>query len=455
MARHPTTAPDDLSGAYRAVWRWHFYAGVLVMPFLMLLALTGGLYLFKDEIDQAIYRDLIQVPARAAQAAPDAWVAAAARAGGGRAANVLLPATPDQAVRVRVDRADGSQRTVFVDPHTARVTGVTAYGGVTETIKQLHSLSLFGAAMNLVVEVVAGWAIILFATGLYLWWPRGRRGVAVLAPRTGDARRRSFWRDLHALTGFYVGGVMLFLAVTGMPWSAVWGDRFLNLMRESGLGRPPAPAAASPWSHAKPHDTPAGVGWTMEHAVLHGPATSAPSLQRIIDTAEARRLPRPYVVNIPQSRDLAWTVARLTRQAEDARTLYVDGQTGAVRADIRWSQFGVGAKAFEWGIAVHQGLQYGQINRIVMLLGCIGVWVLAVSGLVMWWKRRPPSLKRGGLSQMRLAAPPAPPGPRVRAAVLGIVIPLSILYPLTGLSLIAALSLDWAMRRLRARSVIA
>ncbi|MBD3838367.1 PepSY domain-containing protein, partial [Brevundimonas sp.] len=58
MAGKATTqAPDDLSGAYRAVWRWHFYAGVFVMPVLMLLALTGGLYLFKDEIDGALYRD--------------------------------------------------------------------------------------------------------------------------------------------------------------------------------------------------------------------------------------------------------------------------------------------------------------------------------------------------------------------------------------------------------------
>lgn len=42
MARNlDKTTPDDLSGAYRAVWRWHFYAGVFVMPVLMLLALTG------------------------------------------------------------------------------------------------------------------------------------------------------------------------------------------------------------------------------------------------------------------------------------------------------------------------------------------------------------------------------------------------------------------------------
>ena len=37
-------------------------------------------------------------------------------------ANVLIPERGDQAARVRVDRPDGSQRTVFVDPHTGRVT---------------------------------------------------------------------------------------------------------------------------------------------------------------------------------------------------------------------------------------------------------------------------------------------------------------------------------------------
>ena len=41
-----TTAPA-LSSPYRAVWRWHFYAGLLVLPFLMLMALTGALYLFQ------------------------------------------------------------------------------------------------------------------------------------------------------------------------------------------------------------------------------------------------------------------------------------------------------------------------------------------------------------------------------------------------------------------------
>ena len=65
---------------------------------------------------------------------------------------------------------------------------------------------------------------------------------------------------------------------------------------------------------------------------------------------------------------------------------------------------------------------------------------------MMWWKRRSPRLSKG-----RLGAPEAPPGPRVRAAVLGIVLPLAILFPLTGLSLIVALALERAVSLLRRR----
>ena len=422
--------PAAVAGSYRAVWRWHFYAGLLVLPVLMLLALTGGLYLFKAEIEAAAYGRMAQVPP-GEWTSPDRWTASAQASAGGHATSVLVPQRADRAVQVKVRTADG-ERTVFVDPNDARVLGSIEGDGVMGTVKALHSLTLLGRPFNILVEIVAGWAIILVATGLFLWWPR-KRDVAVAVPRAGDPKRRPFWRDLHAVTGLYAGVVIVFLAVTGMPWSAVWGDRVLNVMRESGLGRPAAPNAET-WSHAGPHDEPAGTGWTMEHAVLHAPGHGEARLSAVVAAVEAAGLPRPYTITIPDSPDLAWTAARATERAGEARSLYVDGRTGAVKADIRWAQFGTGAKAFEWGIAVHQGQQYGWANKILMLLGCIAIWVLAISGMMMWWKRRP---RRGGLG-----APPAPPGPRARAAVLGIVLPLAILYPLTGLSLLAALALD-------------
>ncbi|MFN3670197.1 MAG: PepSY-associated TM helix domain-containing protein [Brevundimonas sp.] len=443
----PTPAAHSAapSGPFRAVWRWHFYAGLLVLPFLMLMALTGALYLFADEIDGLVYRDLSRVQPRAAAAAPDRWVAAAEAGVGGTVTNVRVPARPDEAVRLTVSMVDGGQRTAFVDPHDARLIGDTAFGGVMETVKQLHSLALIGPWANYVVEIVAGWAIILVATGLFLWWPRGP-GRGVVSIRATDPKRRPFWRDLHAVTGLYAGAIIAFLAVTGMPWSAFWGDQYMGYVKAHGLGRPEAPTAG-PFAHAAhPVDAPVGVGWTMEGMVMPTPHAGPASLTRVIEAADAQGLARPYLVSSPSDPALAFTAAREVRQVEDTRVLYIDGADGAVRADIGYDQFGVGARAFEWGVAVHQGTQYGWINRYLMLGGCIAVWLLAISGVMMWWKRRPPRLSKG-----RIGAPEAPPGPRVRAAVLSIVLPLAILYPLTGLSLVVALALERAATLVRRR----
>ena len=40
---------------YRVVWRWHFYAGMIITPALIVVAATGALYIFKDELEAVIY----------------------------------------------------------------------------------------------------------------------------------------------------------------------------------------------------------------------------------------------------------------------------------------------------------------------------------------------------------------------------------------------------------------
>ena len=37
---------------YRMVWRWHFLAGLIVLPVLAWMAVTGSLYLYKGEIER-------------------------------------------------------------------------------------------------------------------------------------------------------------------------------------------------------------------------------------------------------------------------------------------------------------------------------------------------------------------------------------------------------------------
>ena len=46
---------------YNLAWRWHFYAGLFVIPFMILLSLTGIVYLFKPQLDQLMYPELLSV----------------------------------------------------------------------------------------------------------------------------------------------------------------------------------------------------------------------------------------------------------------------------------------------------------------------------------------------------------------------------------------------------------
>ena len=53
------------SSHYQRIWRWHFYAGLFVAPFLILLSLTGIVYLFKPQLDNLLYPELMKVPTAA------------------------------------------------------------------------------------------------------------------------------------------------------------------------------------------------------------------------------------------------------------------------------------------------------------------------------------------------------------------------------------------------------
>lgn len=453
-----TTAPAG--EVYRAFWRWHFYAGLLVLPILMLMALTGGLYLFKTELTAVVHRPLVVVAEGPTRTAPNAWIKAAEAATGGAAKQVVIPERADRSVLVTVE-ARGEKQTAYVNPYTGAVLGTTQPGGVMGVIKHVHSLEIAGPVMNLLVEVVAGWAIVLVATGIFLWWPRGQTGGIVTV--RGRPAKRLFWRDLHAVTGIFAGGVIAFLAVTGMPWSAFWGKEVREMTTQAGWGRPKPPAAEQHHGKPAPVEEAAGVPWALQttapppstaqgamadmdehaHHMMMMDAPAPLDANAIVAKARAAGLTGGFTLSLPKTRGGTWTAAQMSDQVEQTRAVYLDGGDGRVLGDIGYRQFGPAAKAIEWGIAVHEGRQFGLVNKLVMLAGCVAVWLMGVSAVVMWWKRRPQGRPKG-----RLAAPARPTHRGAYAGLLAIVLPLAVLYPLVGASLVAALVLDLILRRL-------
>lgn len=440
---------------YRAVWRWHFYAGLFVLPFMITLAITGGLYLFKDELDNMIHSGLkrIEVVQNAPVAHPSDIVANALAAVPGTAVKYTTPIDPGASTEVTVSTPDG-KTAVYVNGYTGQVLGsLPDRGTVMWTIRYLHSLKYFGTYARYFIEISAGWSILLVATGIYLWWPRSQTG-GVISVR-GTPKKRVFWRDTHAVTGIFVGFFIVFLAITGMPWSGVWGDKVNEWANGTNFGYPSGVYVDVPMSQEHLSDV-SKTSWSLEQAQMpmstssghdhgqHGnespPVTVSDTgtLQPIgIDRAIARfdelGLTPGYAVALPSKPEGVYSGTVYPHDLSKQRVTHLDQYTGKPLIDMRYADYGPLGKGLEWGINVHMGQEFGLANQIVLALACLGIILLAVSGGVMWWKRRP----KGSLG-----VPPMPQEKRVLHGLIAILAIGGIIFPLVGVSLLVMLVLD-------------
>ncbi|MBB5863232.1 PepSY domain-containing protein [Xanthomonas sp. 3058] len=266
------TSQDSRWRFYRAVWRWHFYAGLLVLPFIIWLALTGAAFLYQDAIDRSVHHALKVVPVGEVRISAQRLVDAAQRHYGGTLFRYTTPRQADASAEIGLVDAHGVRQVAYVDPYRARVLGtLPEHGTLAWTIRRLHSLELIGPFARGLIEMAAGWAIVLVLTGVYLWWPRGRRGGVVSV--RGKPAQRLFWRDLHAVTGAGVGAVLLFLALTGMPWSWLWGAQVNRWVNGHDFGYPAGLRVQQPMSEQRLADT-TDPAWSLRQA--HVPESGVP-----------------------------------------------------------------------------------------------------------------------------------------------------------------------------------
>lgn len=430
------------SALYRAVWRWHFYAGLIILPFVILIATTGAIYLFKDEFTLAAQSDLrIITPQESTPLAPSAITAAAIEAHPGTLQSYTPATGPDRAAQVKITDADGATDIVFVNPYDGSLRGTAWDAGPSgswamHVVRKLHSLEYVGWWGNRIIEAVAGWMILLVATGIYLWWPRGRK-VGILAPR--KTKGRPWWRDIHAVTGIYTAGFIVFLALTGLPWSGIWGSKFYDFSYAAGIGMPDGY-----WSDYPTSTVPTGEAldrspWILEKQPMpvSGAAEGVPAaIDTVVANVEAAGLHPGYALNMPSGPEGVFTASVYPHDISQERVIHLDQYTGEILFDMGMDELGALGWAAEWGISIHMGQAFGVVNQIVLALACAAMVLMSVSAVVMWWKRRP----AGGIG-----APTVPADWRIPRGILMIAIAAGIFFPLVGLSLIMVAIIELAL----------
>ncbi|MFB9274412.1 PepSY-associated TM helix domain-containing protein [Cohnella cellulosilytica] len=443
-------APNVRQAVFQAVWRWHFYAGIIFAPFLIVLAISGSAYLFKPQIEDYLYRDFLTVSQTGQHPMSPAEVIAKTEKGypGAKVSSITLMKAPTDTYRLSVSHF-GTPTTMYADPYTGNIKGaLNADKTFSAIFKKLHSqLLIEGTWTNRLVELAACWALILVLTGLILWWPRGKKNIwGTVLPRLSKPGSRMFWRDLHAVPAFWISLVLVVMILSGLPWSGVLGPRISELADSTRTNVPPYAYSfgAKPESTTVAKDIAEDLPWAAEN--LSVPASSASggyvalTVNDVAGIADKLDVLKPYTITLPRGETGVFTVSTSHDKPDTSATLHIDQYSGAVLTDVRFADYGIMGKLISYGIAFHEGHLFGLANQLLGLFAALGLVLVSISSYFMWRKRKPDGLGAPNRSKNR----------KVSVAVLVLMVVCGVVMPLVGLSLIVVVLLDWfVIRRIK------
>ncbi|MFI2714285.1 PepSY-associated TM helix domain-containing protein [Micromonospora sp. NPDC018662] len=445
----PPARPSG-SGWGGLLLRLHFYAGILVAPFLMVAALTGLAYTVTPQLDRVLYGDQLTVDRVGDQSRPLAEQIAAARAAhpDGTVASVA-PGEKDATTRVVFDvpALGEKQHTVYVDPYTAQVKGTltTWFGSTPATtwLDDLHRNLHLGVVGRYYSELAASWLWILVLGGLILWWRRHRTATGrlrrLVAPDLAAKRGVRRTRGWHAATGVWLAVGLLFLSATGLTWSRYAGGNFSSALDALDAHAPELsttlPGTVTPVADTGHHGGGEGGGAT--------PVDPADT-DRVLALARGAGLDGPVEVTPPAEAGTAWSVVQVDNSwpvRKDA--VAVDPATGAITARSDFTSWPLLAQVSGLGIQAHMGVLFGPVNQVLLAALALGLLCVTVWGYRMWWQRRPTRADR----RAPLGAPPDR-GAWQRLPGWGIAVGVPLVFavgwalPLLGVSLLAFLVVD-------------
>ncbi len=439
------------SRLYRAVWRWHFYAGLFVVPFLLILATSGLVILYVTGVapEYGDWRHVTpQGEALRVQVQADKALAAHPE---GKITQYIAPWGAEYPALFRV-ALDGGDRMLAVNPYSGEIIqDVPQANTWNEFMTNVHGELLIGGnggPGDFVVEIAASLAVIMVVTGLYMWWPRNGRSFARAVIPQLSLQGRAFWKSLHESVGAWMSVLLLFFLLSGLAWAGIWGTR----MTQAWSTFPAAKWDNVPLSDATHasmnHGALAEVPWTLEQTLMPASGSNAgvtglPEgtpvvLESIVLLGRAIGFDGRFQVAFPADEKGVWTLSRDSMSYDSVnptsdRTVHIDQYTGKILADVKFADYPFFGKVMAVGIALHEG-QLGWWNVALNTLYCLSVIFIAVSGVVMWWKRRPVG---------QLGAPLYPREYRVPATVLVLGAVLSLAFPLGGLAIVTFAIIDF------------
>jgi sulfite reductase (NADPH) flavoprotein alpha-component len=363
----------------------HSIAGLVLALLVSLIALTGAIMSFEDEIVDQLNAGIMQVAPRQIPALmPDALVARLQAAQDvGKVSAVTLSSDPAAAAHVRFARDENGGRpaSLFVDPYDARVLGSPRGEAFFATVRRLHRWLLIpgdgkGWGRPITGTIALG-LIVMLVSGLVLRWPRRGGSLKMwLKPNLGLSGR-GLHRSLHAVIGTWVLPVYLAMTLTGLFFSFEWYKDGVTWL----LARPHAAAAKmQPKMSAKPTPTA-----NSEPAPPIGFDQAWTTFQR----EEGDRFSKALLTLPAQGTTIrirSWGKASLLETTRDE--FRIDAVTGRLVSAERYADKTFGEKIIAAIYDIHRGAILGWPGKLAFMFAAVLMPLFSVTGILLYLSRR-------------------------------------------------------------------
>ncbi len=345
----------------RKLWfQVHKWIGLILAILIIPLCATGAALVWDEALDHGLNPQRYATsgtqtldPQRYVDAAkgalgPDARVSTLTMPDGD--GPVVVAAIPANA---KPQAGPPSRINVWLDPPTARVLDkAPSNAGLIRVMHQIHGTMLVPVWGRSIVGWIGVAMLFSCFTGIWLWWPTVGRCVRGLRWK----RHRNLDTNLHHLFGFWIALPLFALSLTG-AWIS-FPQFFGPLVGAKQQAGPDRAAMAK----AKPLDAPK----TGLDAVIAGAKAALPG----------------EVASVAWPTDLKpeWTV---TIGSAAGRQVKVDDATGAAKAGPPPKE-----DTARLMRRIHDGTRMGFIWQLIIFFGGLLPTILAITGVIMWWRAR-------------------------------------------------------------------
>ena len=377
------------------IGRLHLWLGLASGIVVLIVSITGCLFVFQKEISEAVWKEKYFVMEPVGGSAPVLPLSvlqqhAQAVLGTGRPINdITIYRQPDRSWEFMAYRLNdtaltyfggvGYFQSVFINPYTGAVTGTRDYKyDFFSIVKYLHWSLLLNTPYG---QPIVGWStfifVLLLITGLVLWWPK---------KWTRAMRNRSFkikWKagfkrvnyDLHNVPGFYSLIPALIISMTGMVWAFRWFEAVVYVAA-AGTTTPPAQV------NIKSIDSARVTGHPMDIAFREA-LRQLPEARRLLVIPAAGKGSPLYVLGYK---------GRETYYGSDA--LQFDQYSGKLLHRRNNSEKNGGERLIEMNYDIHVGAIGGLTGKIIAFIASLICASLPVTGFIIWWGKQQKKNKR-------------------------------------------------------------